>query len=58
VGDEEAAVSAGDIVVAQANIPHQVRAAADERLDTLVAMPATLRSFRPDGSEIETPWHT
>ncbi len=58
VADEEVAVSSGDVVVAPARIPHQVCAAVDEGLDTLVAMPATLRSFRPDGSEIETPWHT
>ncbi len=57
VGDEEVALSAGDVVVAPARIPHQVRAA-DEGLDTLVAMPATLRTFRPDGSEIQQPWHT
>jgi quercetin dioxygenase-like cupin family protein len=41
VGDEEGALSAGDVVVAPARILHQVRAAADEGLDTLVAMPAT-----------------
>lgn len=57
VGDEEVALSVGDVVVAPARIPHQVRAG-DEGLDTLVAMPATLRTFRPDGSEIEQPWHT
>jgi quercetin dioxygenase-like cupin family protein len=57
VGDEELTVSSGDVVIAPARIPHQVCAAADEALDTLVAMPASLRSFRPDGSEIETPWH-
>jgi quercetin dioxygenase-like cupin family protein len=57
VGDDEVAVASGDVVVAPAHIPHQVRADAGEGLDTLVAMPATLRSFRPDGSEMETPWH-
>ena len=57
VGDDEAPVASGDVVVAPARIPHQVCAAADEGLDTLVAMLASLRSFRPDGSEIETPWH-
>jgi len=57
VGDEEVEISAGDVVVAPARIPHQVRAASDEGLDTLVAMPATLRTFRPDGTEIEQPWH-
>jgi len=57
VGDEERALTSGDVVVAPARIPHQVRAAADEGLDTLVAMPATLRTFRPDGSEIQQPWH-
>ncbi len=57
VGDEEVALTSGDVVVAPARIPHQVRAAADEGLDTLVAMPATLRTFRPDGSEIQQPWH-
>jgi quercetin dioxygenase-like cupin family protein len=58
VGDEEVTLALGDVVVAPARIPHQVRAAADEELDTLVAMPATLRTFRPDGSEIQQPWHT
>jgi quercetin dioxygenase-like cupin family protein len=57
VGDEEVAVTAGDVVVAPGHIPHQVCAAAEEALDTLVAMPAALKSFRPDGSDIETPWH-
>jgi hypothetical protein len=45
-------------VVAPARIPHRVCATAEEALDTLVAMPATLRSFRPDGTEMDTPWHT
>jgi quercetin dioxygenase-like cupin family protein len=58
VGDDEVAVASGNVVVAPAHIPHQVHAAAEEGLDTLVAMHATLRSFRPDGSEMETPWHT
>jgi quercetin dioxygenase-like cupin family protein len=57
VGDEEMALAAGDVVVAPARIPHQVRAAAEEGLDTLVAMRATLRTFRQDGSEIQQPWH-
>lgn len=55
LGDEEVALSSGDVVVAPVRIPHQVRAAADQGLDTLVARPATLRTF---GSEIEQPWHT
>ena len=58
VGDDEAVVKRGDVVVAPAHIPHRVCAAAEEALDTLVAMPATVKSFRPDGSEMETPWHT
>jgi quercetin dioxygenase-like cupin family protein len=58
VGDEEVSVASGDVVVAPAHTPHRVSAAAEKALDTLVAMPATLRSFRPDGSELETPWHT
>jgi mannose-6-phosphate isomerase-like protein (cupin superfamily) len=57
VGDGEVAVTSGDVVVAPARIPHQVCAAVNERLDTLVAMPAALRSFRMDGTEMETPWH-
>jgi len=58
VGDEEVAISAGDVVVAPAGTPHQVRAASHEGLDTLVAIPAGLRTFRPDGTEIEQPWHS
>lgn len=58
VGDDEVALTSGEVVVAPAQIPHQVRAAANEGLDTLVAMPATLRTFRPDASEIQQPWHT
>lgn len=58
VAEQEVSISTGDTVVAPARIHHRVRAAADEPLDTLVAMPADLRSFRPDGSEIDTPWHT
>ncbi len=58
VADEELSVSPGDTVVAPAQIHHRVCAAADEVLDTLVAMSADLKSFRPDGSEIDTPWHT
>lgn len=57
IGEEEVTLTSGDVAVAPARIPHQVRAAADEGLDTLVAMPATLRTFRPDGSEIQQPWH-
>ena len=56
VGDEEHAVRAGDVIVAPANVPHQVIAAEDEALDTVVAMLPSLRSYRPDGSEIDTPW--
>jgi uncharacterized RmlC-like cupin family protein len=58
VGDDEVVVTRRDVVVAPAHIPHRVCAAPKEGLDTLVAMPATVRSFRPDGSEMETPWHT
>jgi quercetin dioxygenase-like cupin family protein len=58
IGREEVALSPGDVAVAPARIPHQVRAAVDEGLDTLVAMPAALRTFRLDGSEIQQPWHT
>ena len=58
VAEEQVTVSAGDTVVAPARIHHSVAASANEPLDTLVAMSADLKSFRPDGSEIETPWHT
>lgn len=56
VGDEEFAVRAGDVIVAPANIPHQVHAAADEALDTIAAMSVALKTFSPDGSEIDQPW--
>jgi len=57
VGDDAVEISSGDVVVAPARIPHQVCASSDESLDTLVAMSAALRTFRPDGTEIEQPWH-
>jgi len=56
VGDDEHAVTAGDVIVAPARIPHQVIAAADEALDTIVAMLPSLRTYRPDGSELDQPW--
>lgn len=56
VGDDEFAVRAGDVIVAPANIPHQVHAAADEALDTIVAMSVALRTFTPDGAEMDQPW--
>lgn len=56
VGDDEHAVVADDIIVAPARIPHQVIAAADEALDTIVAMPAALLTFAPDGTEMDQPW--
>ena len=58
VRDGEVVVTRRDVVVAPAHIPHRVCAGPEEALDTLVVMPAALRSFRPDGSEMETPWHT
>ena len=57
VGENEHEVAAGDVVIAPARIQHEVHAAPDRDLDTIVAMIASLRSFRPDGSEIDTPWH-
>lgn len=56
VGDDEFAVGAGDVIVAPANILHQVHAAADEALDTIVAMSVSLKTFSPDGAEMDQPW--
>ena len=56
VGDDDFPVAAGDVIVAPAEIPHQVLAAPDQGLDTIVAMLTALRTFRPDGSEIDQPW--
>jgi len=56
VGDAEHEVGTGDVIVAPARVPHQVLGAADEALDTIVAMAAGLRTFNPDGSEMDLPW--
>ena len=56
VGTAELAVGAGDVIVAPANVPHQVHAAANEALDTIVAMSVALKTFNPDGTEIDQPW--
>ena len=56
VGETEFEVTAGDVIVAPARIQHQVHAAADELLDTIAAMPATLKTFSPDGSQLDQPW--
>jgi quercetin dioxygenase-like cupin family protein len=56
VGDAEYEVTAGDVIVAPARVQHEVHAAADEALDTIVAMAASLKTFGPDGSELDQPW--
>jgi quercetin dioxygenase-like cupin family protein len=56
VGEGEHAVRAGDVIVAPANIPHQVHASTNEALDTIVAMLPSLRTYAPDGAEIDQPW--
>jgi len=55
VDGEELPLAAGDVLIAPANVVHQL-VAGGETLDAIAVMPLGTRTFLPDGEELIAPW--